>query len=741
MAGLLRTIAGAQGKPRLFFTSSGSARLVSMLVFRELQMNYANYPAWPPKRAGRRHPLALSVALCFGPVSVQSAHAQSDTIAAPRGVLAPVEIKGNYDNAVGSSDAASQGRISSRVLETRPAMRPGEVLEFIPGMIVTQHSSDGKANQYFLRGFNLDHGTDFQTSVDGIQVNMPTHGHGQGYTDLNFLIPELIDRIDYRKGPYGASTGDFGSAGSASLVLRDRLSAPFAQATLGANGYRRLLAAGSPMLANGATLLGALEVQGNDGPWEVPEALRRFNAVLRYSQGSKAESFRATAMFYRARWTATDQIPERAVASGALGRFGSLDPTTGGATGRDSVSLEWRKTLADGSVRAQVYGLRYDLDLYSNFTYFQANPMAGDQFLQRDRRQVVGGQASRVWFGEFGARPTTTELGLQLRHDRIRVGLFDSQARQITQSVRDDRVLQTSAGLFAENTIAWTPWLRSVAGLRIDRFQWDVRGEPAQNSGRSSASLVSPKFSLIMGPWARTEFFANTGRGFHSNDGRATVIRVDPRTGEPVASVPGLVRTLGSEIGVRSEWLPGLQSSLALWQLDIGSELVFVGDAGTTEPSRPSRRAGVEWNNRYVPRPWLLFDLDLAVSRARFTQSAPEGDQIPGAVRRVASAAVSVRDIGPWSGSVQLRHLGARPLSEDGSVLARSTTLVNLRVAYRVSKGFDVSLDVFNLLGRKVNDVEYYYASQLRGEAAPVDDRHFHPAESRVIRVTLRSSL
>ena len=198
--------------------------------------------------------------------------------------------------------------------------------------------------------------------------------------------------------------------------------------------------------------------------------MRRFNAVLRYSSGNKAESFKATAMFYRAHWTATDQIPERAVQSGQLGRFGSLDPTSGGRTGRDSLALEWRKTLPDGSIRAQAYGLHYSLDLFSNFTYFLANPAEGDQFLQRDRRQVYGGQIARTWFTELGSRPMTTEVGLQMRHDRIRVGLFDSVARQVTNTVRDDRVLQTSLGLYAENTIAWLPWLRSVAGLRLDQI-------------------------------------------------------------------------------------------------------------------------------------------------------------------------------------------------------------------------------------------------------------------------------
>ncbi len=653
--------------------------------------------------------------------------------------MSDVIVSGHLHNTVGSSDAASEGSVTAQQLKARPVLRPGEVLELVPGVIVTQHSGDGKANQYFLRGFNLDHGTDFATSIAGMPINLPTHAHGHGYTDLNFLMPELIDRIDYRKGPYFAHEGDFSSAGSAAISLRNRLDAPFGKITIGANGYQRLLTAVSPSLSNGANLLAAVELQGNNGPWENPQRLRKQNALIRYSEGSRADGFDVTLMTYQSRWNATDQIPLRAVESGQLGRFGSLDTSVGGQTTRHSLSTEWRKPLANGAaLQASAYAISYSLSLFSNFSYFLNNPDDGDQFLQRDSRSVYGGSLKHLWAGKFAGLDTHTELGLQLRHDRIKVGLFDTVAREITATTRDDRVRQTSVGIFGETGVSWTPWLRTIAGLRADQYRWDVRSNIDENSGRNSDTLVSPKFSTVFGPWAKTEYFLNWGRGFHSNDGRGTVTRVDPKSGQATVPVNGLVRTTGYEFGIRSQLVPNLQSSLAIWRLGIGSELLFVGDAGSTEPSRPSRRQGFEWNNRYAPASWLQFDFDLALSSAKFIDGDPAGNRVPGSVSRVASASVTVRDVGPWSGSAQIRYLGPRPLIEDNSEQARSSTLVNLRAGYRVNKQLELSLDVFNLFNRKVNDIDYFYTSRLRNEAAPVNDVHFHPAEPRALRLSAR---
>ncbi|MGE0799975.1 MAG: TonB-dependent receptor [Lautropia sp.] len=666
--------------------------------------------------------------------------------------LAPVTVTGNYDNAVGTSNAASAGRITSNLLATRPALRPAEILEYVPGLIVTQHSGDGKANQYFLRGFNLDHGTDFATWVDGMPVNLPTHAHGHGYTDLNFLIPELADAIEYEKGPYRAASGDFASAGSARIALKDRLPGHTGAVTLGSRGYRRVFAGYSPQprddVIGGRNLLIGVEAQHYDGPWAVAQDHHRLNGMLRLSEGTRRNGWSATLMGYDAKWTATDQVAQRAVDSGVVGRFGSLDPTTGGKSSRYSASGNWQRPLAGGSVQASLYAIRYSLNLYSNFTYFLDNPDDGDQFEQQDRRRVYGLKLGRTWNGTLGGRPMSNELGVQGRLDRIDVGLFDTTARVRTATTRDDRVRQRSLGVYGENTIQWSDRLRSVAGLRADRYDFRVAADLAENTGRSSDSLLSPKLSLVAGPWASTEAFLNWGRGFHSNDARGTVTRFDPKCARssPLADcavdpVPGLVQTTGYEVGVRTEAVAGLQSSLSLWRLDVGSELVFVGDAGTTEPSRPSRRQGIEWSNRYVPVPWLLFDADLAWSRSRFRDGDPAGDAVPGAVSRVASLAVTIRDRGPWSATFGLRHLGPRPLIEDRSVVARSFTLANLRVAYRFDRTVEAALDVFNLFDRHADDITYYYESRLRNEPGAVADRHFHPVEPRLVRMSVKLTL
>ena len=659
--------------------------------------------------------------------------------------LPGVEITGNYINAVGTSDAASAGVVTSRLIESRPTLRPAEILEFIPGVIVTQHSGDGKANQYFLRGFNLDHGTDFATWVDGMPVNMPTHAHGQGYSDLNWLIPELVDRIAYHKGPYFAEDGDFSSAGSARIGLFDSLPRGLVSLTVGQGQYDRALVADTTSIGGGK-LTYALEAAHNNGPWDNPEKFHRLNGLLRYSFGDTANRTSITAMGYGASWNSTDQIPKAAVDSGSIGRFGAIDATDGGQTQRYSLSMQTAHQFDDGQFKFNAYAIRSQLDLFSNFTYFLEHPIDldpsqinGDQFEQAEHRTVLGLGTSRSWNTTLGGHESTTTLGLQMRHDRLDpVGLYSTVARVRASTTQESTVRETSAAIYAENQTQWTPWFRSVAGLRGDRFWFDVDSSIPENSGKRSAGIGSPKLSLIVGPWAKTEYFLNYGEGFHSNDARGTTATVTPKERAPAASVTPLVRSKGGELGVRTEIVPGLQSSLALWELRLGSELLFIGDAGDTEPSRASKRRGIEWNNHYVATPWLLFDADLAVSHAHFTEYDPVGNSIPGSIDKVASVGVTLTQLGPWFGQFQLRYFGPRPLIEDNSRRSQSTTLAYLRTGYRFTPNVKVALDVFNLFNRQASDIDYVYASRLKGQpAAGVDDVHFHPVEPRSVRLTL----
>ena len=637
-----------------------------------------------------------------------------------------VIVLAHYDNAVGSSDAASQGTVTASLIASRPALRTGELLEFVPGMIVTQHSGDGKANQYFLRGFNLDHGTDFATYVDAMPVNMRSNAHGQGYSDLNFLIPELVQRIDYKKGSYFADEGDFSSAGAAHIRLADRMPGGqgAASLTLGSYGYQRGVLADTLAAADG-TLLYGLELSRNNGPWQTPEQVRKASATLRYTRGDAQDGYSITAMAYRNRWNATDQLPQRAVDDGSIGRYGSADASDGGDTSRTSLSWAMHQRREDSITEASAYLVRSSLDLYSDFTYLLDDPVNGDQFQQSERRTMAGINVGQTWVSQLAGVDMRNKFGLQTRYDHIApLGLYHTVARRRIATVSEDRVNEASAGLYWENTSYWSPVLRSIAGLRYDAYRFDVNGAAA------SAHKASPKLSLILGPWNKTEYFVNYGAGFHSNDARGVVKAIDPAT--------PLVGTRGAELGVRSEWLPGLQSSLSLWTLDIDSELVFAGDSGDTEASRPSRRRGIEWSNHYIAAPWLLFDLDLSASHARYRQDDPAGNYVPEALDKVGSFGVTVKDLGRWSAGFELRYFGPRPLIEDNSVRSASTTLAYGRVAYQLDRRTRLTLDGFNLFNRSASDIDYYYASRLPGEpAAGVNGVHFHPVEPRTVRLTL----
>ena len=638
---------------------------------------------------------------------------------------------------LGVADAASVGTITQKQLEARTVYRPGELLESVPGLIVSQHSGEGKANQFYLRGFNLDHGTDLRTTVDGMIVNQRSHAHGQGWTDVNFLIPELVNRLEYRKGPYYASEGDFSSAGAVAVKYSDRLAQGIASVGVGQNGFRRALLADSPEFANGR-LLYAIEGMSNDGPFVHPDNYQKLNGVLRYSRGDDSNGFNVTGMAYKAKWNATDQIPQRAIDSGLLrNRFDAIDPTDGGAAHRYSLSGAWRKTDDGSSTQVNAYLVDNKLDLFSNFTYFLDNPIDGDQFAQPDRRRTAGLNASHTRrFAGLGMESENT-FGMQLQTDNIFNGLLNTKARQIIGVSRQDHLVESSAGLYAENATKWTPWLRSVAGLRVDGYRFKVNSDNQLNSGTATDSAVNPKLSLVFGPWAKTEFYVNAGSGFHSNDARGTTLRVEPKTGGAADRVTPLVRSKGAELGVRGNWLPGLQTSLSVYQLDFASELLFVGDAGSTEASRPTRRVGFELANYYRLSNWLTVDADVAFARARFRDADSLGNRVPGAVEGVASLAVAVDNLGPWFGAAQLRYFGPRPLIEDNSTRSKSTTSLNARVGYRFSPKLRLELDGFNLANRKASAIDYFYTSRLPGEAADgIASIHFHPIESRSFRMS-----
>ena len=679
------------------------------------------------------------------------------TYSAPKN-LAPVRVDGHYNNGIGTSNAASQGIILGSFLQDIPLLRPGEILEAIPGMVVTQHSGDGKANQYFLRGYNLDHGTDFATSVDGVPINMPSNAHGQGYSDLNFLIPELVQQIDYRKGTYYAENGDFSAAGSADILYRKALPAPILNLTLGSFGYRRVLLAGSTPVslpawtgadsgntsAAGPLLLGAVEVMSENGPWRLPEDMHKFNGLARLSDVDDTRGWTIDLNAYDAHWDSTDQVPLSLIQSGALCRFCALDTSDGGYSGREILSVEWHTQDANGYTRLSAYAEHYRLQLFSDFTYFELRPDTGDQFEQAESRNLVGTKIAQGWTGSLFGHDSTTEAGFQLRHDHIDVGLFNTEDRIPFQTVNDNRINETEAAVYLENTTIWSDWFRSQIGVRQDDIHLGLTElNIPQNTGDGSGSRTSPKLALVFGPWAKTEFFLDAGNGFHSNDARGVIYRVDPTTGGPSTPVPALVGAFGQEIGVRTEIVSGLQSSLSLWRLNSESELVFDADSavGSTTPNGASRRYGVEWSNHYVLNDWLLADVDLAYTHARFANENDNGElgnHIPNAVPKVGSIGLTVHDVDDWSGDIKLRYIGRYPLSQDNTLVGSSAIVTNVRIGRTLTPLVSLSLDVLNLFDRRYYDIEYQqdYRASLASASVP-SGVTVHPGEPRELRLTL----
>lgn len=653
--------------------------------------------------------------------------------------VSEVVVTASTENVMGKAITSSQGVVTRQELELRPAYRVGQLLETVPGLVVTVHSGEGKANQYLLRGFNLDHGTDLATFVGGMPVNQRTHAHGQGYTDLNFLIPELAAGVRFSKGPYYAAEGDFSSVGANHLGLVSDLPT---QVTVSAGTVndQRLFAGAT--LAAGAGGAGRVLLAGEavhlDGPWDHGDNLRKVNLAARYVAGAPDNGFAVTALYYHGLWNATTDQPERAIAQGLIGRFGTLDPSDGGKAERFSVSVEAvRDDVGPGRLEASAYAIRNQLELFNNFTHFLDDPVRGDQHAQNDRRVTLGGEVAYRMSGDVAGRVIDTAFGVQSRYDRIYVDARHSQQRQTLETLVADRVKEWNVSAYGEATAHLSDVVRAVGGLRVDHFSADDDNLIGGTSGREHATAVQPKGSLIVGPWAKTEVYLSAGRGFHSNDVRSGVIADVGGVTRP----PFLVKSTGYEVGVRTNLIPHLQAAATLFQMSFDSELTYNADVGQTEAGRPGRRRGLEVTAQYRPYRWLELNANVAVSRARYTDGDPAGSHIEDAPAFVGSAGVRVDNLGPWFGAVELRDLGAHALIPDNSIRSPGYREVNLNIGYRLTPRLRVQLDVFNVFNSHQDAADYYYADRLPGEPAEgVEDLHIHPLEPRSARVAVTAT-
>ena len=697
-------------------------------------------------------------------------------------VSATIDVQSRADDLVGVAYSATQGTIGQSELQDRPFLRSGEVMEAIPGVIITQHAGGGKANQYFLRGFNLDHGTDIAISIDDMPLNLPSHAHGEGYSDMNTVIPEFVKRVNFEKGPYYADIGNYGSAGSAHVEYFKTLPRNFSQVEGGTFGYGRAVFGASQRLGAGNLLYGG-EVYYDNGPWKHPDTFTKENGLLTYSQGDDANGLGITARGYHGRWHSSDQIPVSAVS--LVGLYGTLDPSDGGHSQRYSLQPEWHRQSANSASKVSAYVFYYDLDLFSDFTYYLIDPVHGDQFEQQDRRWVTGFDARHTVFGQWAGRKVENTVGLQLRNDWIHNGLYatenrvrmeksdyntdDSTPPTLPATRERDRFTDTIVGFYAENKIQWADKFRSVVALRGDDQKFIVTSLAysaainAANSGSASKFLPSPKLNLIFGPWANTEFYAQGGFSFHSNDGRGTTQTVEPISVDnpypntPSSKIPPLVQTKGGEIGARTVAVPHLQSTVSLWYLRSNSELQQSGDTGGTSASaQPSNRYGVEWANYYTPREHWAFDFDFANSRAQFTEmdgddAAPNsagGKRVPEAVGVVISSGITLHDLKGFSSSMRLRYFGPRDLTSDGIFRSNQTVMLNGELGYQIRRKWHISAEFLNMLDRNDSDIDYAYESRvlpgLISSGTPVGASTFtrvaHPVEPFQARFGLTRS-
>ena len=685
---------------------------------------------------------------------------------------------------LGTASTASEGVISDQELQLTPQYRPGQLLETVPGLIATLHSGEGKANQYLMRGYNLDHGTDLETYVDGMPINQPTHAHGQGYTDLNFMIPELADQLTYTKGPYYANVGDFGAIGSVRVNYRDTIPDQVST-TVGTLNFQRIFAAGTEAVGDGH-LLAAVEVQHYDGPFVTPDDARKENLVLRYSEGDDKNGYSVTAMVYHQLWANTTDIPIRAITEGLVpNRFGTLNPTDGGRAWRSSLSFNDYAAIGGGQLTASAFFIDNQLHLWNDFTQFLVDPVHGDQEDQFENRRAFGGQASYTLPVPLGTISNEIFVGALTRDDILYVGRLPSEG-QVPLPVTDDppshsdldQVYLFAGAVWVQSTTHWTSNFRSALGLRVDyQHGTDVDYLAAlheqtgpgytgyTNGGTDQQALVQPKGSLIYSPTDTLEFYVSAGRGFHSADLRG--VNQDTSVDLGLPHTPLLALQEGQEVGVRAAPLPNLAFTFAYYNLWQQSETIIDPDVGQDSAGPPSRRYGYEINVTYQINRWLEFYGSYSGDHSHFTRPFDDGtghlgEYITDAPLAAGALSLYLTNLGPWSGGLNFRYLGNYPLSSGpcvdsaaehdfGTSCADSPTKaalaqvdgkgfgqVNLNVNYALASGWSASLGIYNIFNTHAYAAEFWYVGRLQGEpAAGVADVHEHPLEPIMARFTI----
>ncbi|WP_404711720.1 TonB-dependent receptor [Sphingomonas sp. MMS24-J13] len=712
--------------------------------------------------------LVLSTAAPVGVAVAQSTPAKPTAAPAPVEDGGTITVTASRLDLLGRASTASQGTITAKEVDLRPIYRPSQLFESIPGLVVTIHSGEGKAQQYLIRGYNLDHGTDFASFVDDMPVNRPTNTHGQGYADLNFLIPQIVSGIDYTKGPYYAAIGDFGSVASAHTRLANQIPTQLT-VTIGTDKYQELYGGTTFQLKGDRRLLAAIDMSHYDGPWHPGQDFKKINAALRYSQGTSLDGFSLTGLYYKSAGGLITDQPLRAIQSGLIDRFGTLDPTDHSKSLRYSLSAHLDKPIGPGQFALSLYGIHSTMTLWNNFTHYLDDPINGDQEAQSESRNTFGAVAAYTLHNDLAGIQSETIVGLQGRYDNVLVTRRHTLNRKtvldyctleqadgpaidyptVNTYCNADRVHLLDLSPYIQNTLHWTSWLRTVAGIREDYYHATDHSQVTGTGGRGSQWLFQPKGSLILGPWARTELYFSAGRGFHSDDVRG-VFGTVPEEGTPLSGgvTQLLASTTGYEVGLRTDIIPKLTLQLAAFQQDFKSELVYNPDTGQDEAGAPSRRKGIEVSGQYHPFRWLELNADLAFAKPRYhvkdlAAYGLDAPYIADAPTFIYSAGILVDKLGPWSGSLIWRRLGNHHLSDgEAYPIDKGYSEFNLDIAYTLPHGWRLGVGVFNLFNSHDQAADYYYTSRLKGEPLEgVTDFQTHPLEPRSARFSITKTL
>ncbi len=613
--------------------------------------------------------------------------------------------------------------ISKIDLETTPVNSSQEILRKVPGLFIGQHAGGGKAEQIFLRGFDIDHGTDIAISVDGMPVNMVSHAHGQGYADLHFVIPETVEKIDFGKGAYYADKGDFATAGYVAFQTKEKLdkSSISVEAgqfnTLRTVGLFNLLDKQKKQSAYIAT-----EYILTDGPFDSPQNFNRVNLLGKYSAILDDNSnFSISASRFSSKWDASGQIPQRLVDNGTISRFGAVDDTEGGNTSRTNINASFKKPIDENTfLKSNAFYSKYEFELYSNFTFFLEDPINGDQIKQKENRSIYGMNAELNKKVKNNNWDVLFQLGVGFRADAtVDTELSHTLNRTtVLERIKLGDIDETNGFTYLNSEFRFGKLMINPA-LRVDYFKFNYQDKLATSYKTQSETEVklSPKLNFIYSQNNNLQFFVKSGFGFHSNDARVVV----QNNGKQV-----LPTAIGADVGTIWKPFPNLIVNSALWYLYLEQEFVYVGDAGIIEPSGKTKRMGVDLGLRYQLNDYLYFDADANYTYARSIDEPSGQNYIPLAPDFTSTGGLSFQKWNGFSGGLRYRYLKSRPANEDNSIVAKGYAIADLNLNYTYDK-VTFGLSIENILNTKWNETQFATESRLQNETASVEEIHFTP--------------